>query len=154
MDGLHRTSSVEDSIAIDRSTSPCIIISASGMCEGGRVLHHLKAAVEDRRNTVVIVGFQAQHTLGRRLVERRPRVRIFGVERDLNAEVAVLNGFSAHADQRDLVTFAEAVRGSGPLRHVALVHGEERAQCALRTLLDERGFLDVQVPAPHQRLTV
>lgn len=154
MDGLHRTSSVEDSIAIDRSTSPCIIISASGMCEGGRVLHHLKAAVEDRRNTVVIVGFQAQHTLGRRLVERRPRVRLFGVERDLNAEVAVLNGFSAHADQRDLVTFAEAVRASGPLRHVALVHGEEKAQCALRTLLDERGFLDVQVPAPRQRLTV
>ena len=80
-EGLRYVQDVEESKAIDARDAPCVIISASGMCEAGRVLHHLKATVEDPRNAVVIVGFQAQHTLGRRIVERRPRVRIFGVER-------------------------------------------------------------------------
>jgi metallo-beta-lactamase family protein len=150
--GLTYVSDVEASMAIDRSDEPCVIISASGMCEAGRILHHLKATVEDPRHTVVIVGFQAQHTLGRRLVERRPRVRIFGVERDLRADVAVLDGFSAHADQRDLIAFAEAVRARGPLRQVALVHGEPTAQQVLRRQLEERGFARVAVPAPGDRL--
>src|SRR5262249_36599948 len=87
----------EKSKAIDVSDEPCVIISASGMCEAGRIVHHLKATIEDKKNTICVVGFQAAHTLGRRIVERRPRVRIFGVERDLRAEVAILNGFSAHA---------------------------------------------------------
>jgi metallo-beta-lactamase family protein len=124
------------------------------MCEAGRVLHQLKATVEDPKNAVVIVGFQAQHTLGRRIVERRPRVRIFGIERTLAAEVAVLNGFSAHADQRDLLEFAAAVRERGPLTNVALVHGEPRAQAALRERLLQRGFAQVQVPARGDRLRV
>jgi metallo-beta-lactamase family protein len=146
-DGLRYVESVEESKAIDASEASCVIISASGMCEAGRVLHHLKATVEDPRNAVAIVGFQAQHTLGRRIVERRPRVRIFGVERRLAAEVAVLNGFSAHADQADLVAFAEAVRDSGSLRDVFLVHGEPPAQMALRDLLVARNFDSVHVPA-------
>jgi metallo-beta-lactamase family protein len=153
-EGLHYTSTVEDSMAIDRTTEPCIIISASGMCEGGRILHHLKATVEDPRNTVLIVGFQAQHTLGRRLVEKRPRLRILGVERDRRAEVVVLNGFSAHADQQDLVAFAEAVRERGPLRHVALVHGEEKPQEVLMERLAERGFPSVFSPQPGEFLTI
>lgn len=153
-DGLHYVSSVEDSMAIDMAREPSIIISASGMCEAGRVLHHLKATVENSKNTVVIVGFQAQHTLGRRIVERRPRIRIFGVERDLAAEVVVMNGFSAHADQKDLLTFAEAVRERGPLRQVALVHGEPKAQDALRMLLGERGFSSVHAPAPGETMKV
>jgi metallo-beta-lactamase family protein len=146
-DGLRYVQSVEESKAIDARDEPCVIISASGMCEAGRVLHHLKTTIEDARNAVVIVGFQAQHTLGRRLVERRPRVRIFGVERQLAAEVAVLNGFSAHADRDDLVSFAEAVRERGPLREVFLVHGEPRAQEALQKLLTERDFPSVRIPA-------
>jgi metallo-beta-lactamase family protein len=153
-DGLRYTGSVEESIEIDRRGEPCVVIAASGMCEAGRVLHHLKSTVEDPKNTVVIVGFQAQHTLGRRIVERRPRVRIFGVERPLHAEVAVLNGFSAHADQRDLLAFAEAVRERGPLRQVFLVHGENGAQRALREQLDRRGFTQVNVPAPGDVLVV
>src|SRR6195952_2026416 len=84
--GLRYTSTPEDSRDIDRMPEPCVVLAASGMCEGGRVLHHLRATVEDPKNTVIIVGFQAQHTLGRRIVERRPRIRIFGVERSLNAE--------------------------------------------------------------------
>jgi metallo-beta-lactamase family protein len=153
-EGLQYVSSVEDSKAIDASDQACVVISASGMCEAGRVLHHLKATVEDPKNAVVIVGFQAQHTLGRRIVERRPRVRIFGIERTLAAEVAVLNGFSAHADQRDLLEFAAAVRERGPLTNVALVHGEPRAQAALRERLLQRGFAQVQVPARGDRMRV
>jgi metallo-beta-lactamase family protein len=153
-DGLRYVSTVEDSMAIDMSREPSVIISASGMCEAGRVLHHLKATIENPKNTVLIVGFQAQHTLGRRIVERRPRVRIFGVERDLEAEVVVLNGFSAHADQHDLVRFAEAVRARGPLRQVALVHGEPKAQDALRAILTERGFPSVHVPVTGDTMAV
>jgi metallo-beta-lactamase family protein len=154
LDGLRYVSSVEDSMAIDATDEPCIIISASGMCEGGRVLHHLKATIEDARNTVVIVGFQAQHTLGRRLVERRSRVRLFGVERDRNCEVVTLNGFSAHADQQDLLAFADAVRERGPLKQIALVHGEEGPQQALSELLATRGFPSVCCPVTGQTLTI
>jgi metallo-beta-lactamase family protein len=146
-EGLRYVQSVEESKAITASDEPCVIIAASGMCEAGRVLHHLKATIEDPRNTIAIVGFQAQHTLGRRLVEHRPRVRIFGVERPLVAEVTVLEGFSAHADRDDLAAFAEAVRDRGSLREVFLVHGEPQAQEALERLLTERGFPTVRVPA-------
>lgn len=147
-EGLRYVQSVEESKTLDTRDEPCVIISASGMCEAGRILHHLKATVENPRNTIVIVGFQAQHTLGRRIVERRPRVRIFGVERELAAEVAVLNGFSAHADRNDLIEFAEAVRERGSLREVFLVHGEPPAQESLARLLAERGFPTVRMPAP------
>jgi metallo-beta-lactamase family protein len=153
-DQLRYVSSVEDSKAIDRSDEPAVIISASGMCEFGRVVHHLVAHVESPKNAILIVGFQAQHTLGRRLVERRPRVRIFGLERERRAEVAVLNGFSAHAGQDDLLQFAEAVREAGPLRQVALVHGEEGPRQTLRSLLEERGFPGVTTPERGDRLDV
>jgi metallo-beta-lactamase family protein len=144
----------EDSKAIDASPDPCVIISASGMCEAGRIVHHLKATIESDKNTVCIVGFQAVHTLGRRIVERRPRVKIFGVERDLRAEVAILNGFSAHADQRDLVEYAGALKERGPLKKVALVHGEVTAQQALKAKLKESGISDVHAPAPMTTLDV
>jgi metallo-beta-lactamase family protein len=151
-DGLHYVSSVEDSMAIDRLEGPAIIIAASGMCEAGRVLHHLRATVEESRNTVVIVGFQAQHTLGRRLVERRPEVRIFGLPHARRAEVVVLDGFSAHADQAGLAAFAEETRLRGPLRRVVLVHGEPPAQDAFAELLATRGFPTVDVPEPGRPL--
>lgn len=149
---LRYTSSPEDSRAIDRMTEPCVVLAASGMCEAGRVLHHLRATVEDPKNTVIIVGFQAQHTLGRRIVERRPRIRIFGVERHLNAEVVVMNGFSAHADQADLIHFAQTMQQRGPLSDVVLVHGEPGAQSVLEAQLRERGFSSIHVPARGQVL--
>jgi metallo-beta-lactamase family protein len=151
-EGLRYISDVEDSKAIDATDRPAIVIAGSGMCEGGRILHHLRATIGDARHTVVIVGFQAQHTLGRRLVERRPEVRIFGLMNDRKAEVVVLNGFSAHADQRDLVEFAEEVRRKSPLRQVLLVHGEPAAQEALSGQLTERGFPTVRVPAQGERV--
>jgi metallo-beta-lactamase family protein len=146
-DGLRYVSSVQDSMAIDATPGAAIVISASGMCEGGRVLHHLRRTVEDERSCVLIVGFQAEHTLGRRIAERRPRVRIFGVERDLKAEVEVLEGFSAHADQRELVEYAEETRRAGSLREVILVHGEPQAQRTLKERLGARGFPSVRIPA-------
>jgi metallo-beta-lactamase family protein len=149
-DGLKYVSEKTDSQAIDHADGPCVILSASGMCEAGRVLHHLRATVEDAKNVIIIVGFQAQHTLGRRLVERRPRVRIFGVERELRAEVVVLNGFSAHADRDDLLAFAEATRDRGKLREVVLVHGEPRSQESLRDALLERHFPSVRIAEPKK----
>lgn len=151
-DGLRYVSDADASKAIDAEARPSVIISASGMCEGGRVLHHLRATISDPRNTVLIVGFQAEHTLGRRLVERRDKVRIFGVMHQRTAEVVVLNGLSAHADQANLVSFAEAVRRGGPLRRVFLVHGEPSAQAALRRKLEERGFRDVLAPGPGEQV--
>src|ERR1022692_745458 len=139
-EGLKYVSEVEDSKAIDMEERPSIIISASGMCEAGRVLHHLRTTITDSKNTVVIVGFQAQYTLGRRIVERRREVRIFGVLQPLRAEVVVLDGFSAHADQKGLIDFAEGVRSGGPLRQIILVHGEPPAQAALARELAAPGF--------------
>ncbi len=149
---LEYVSDKEESKQIDARDEPAVIISASGMCESGRVLHHLKATIEDDRNTVCIVGFQAPHTLGRRLVERRRRVKIFGVERDRRADVVVMNGFSAHADRRELLEFAEATRARGPIGRIALVHGEPKAQEALATALGERGFGPVDVPERGDRI--
>jgi metallo-beta-lactamase family protein len=124
------------------------------MCEAGRVLHHLKATVESDKNAIVIVGFQAEHTLGRRIVERRPRVKIFGVERDLRAEVVVLNGFSAHADKRELVEYAEALQQRGALRRIFLVHGELPAQRALAAEIVARGLPAPSIPASLEVVTV
>ncbi len=152
--GLEYVAAVEDSKRITTSDEPCVVISASGMCENGRVVHHLKATIESPKHTIVIVGWQAPHTLGRRLVEGRTKVRVFGVERDRAAQVVVLNGFSAHADQGGLVAFAEAVREQGKLRKVFLVHGEPAAQDVLTRELEARGFPDVSAPAQGERHVV
>lgn len=151
-EGLEYIADVERSKAIDAMDRPMIIIAASGMCEAGRVLHHLRTTISSEKNTVLIVGFQAEHTLGRRLVERRPEVRIFGAIQTRAAEVVVLNGFSAHADQTGLLEFAEAVRRRGQLRRVILVHGEPPAQRALMSALAERGFPTVHAPRAGERI--
>jgi metallo-beta-lactamase family protein len=153
-EGLHYISDKEESKALSASAGPHIIISASGMCEAGRVLHHLREGIEDGRNTILIVGYQAQHTLGRRIVEKHREVKVFGVMRRLNAEVVVLNGFSAHADQQDLLNFAEAVRSQGKLRQILLVHGEPPAQAVLTAELNKRGFAQVMTPAQDEKIRV
>lgn len=151
-EGLRYVVDPEESKAIDADARPAIIIAASGMCEGGRVLHHLRTTIGDSRHTVVIVGFQAPYTLGRRLVEGRDEVRIFGIPHRRRAEVVVLNGFSAHADQAGLLAFAEEVRRKGPLRRIVLVHGEPQAQSALSQELAARGFVQVEAPAQGDTL--
>ncbi len=153
-EGLTYTRSVDESKQISGTNAPAVIISASGMCESGRILHHLKSVIESKKNTVLIVGWQAPHTLGRRLVEKRLRVPIFGVERDRLCEIVVLNGFSAHADQSDLIDFAEQVRDRGPLARIALVHGEPKSQRVLTDKLLERGFTEVRSPKAGERIPV
>ncbi|MGE0789808.1 MAG: MBL fold metallo-hydrolase RNA specificity domain-containing protein [Sandaracinaceae bacterium] len=138
--------SSERSKEITAGPGPALILAGSGMCESGRIVHHLRAGVENPRNIVLIVGYQAVHTLGRRLVEKRSRVRIFGVERDRHCDVVVLNGFSAHADQRDLIEWIGLTRDRGDLASIALVHGELKSQRALEAKLREAGHEDVRIP--------
>jgi metallo-beta-lactamase family protein len=152
--GMRYVRDTETSKSITASDAPAIILAASGMCESGRVLHHLRATIGDPRSAVVIVGFQAQHTLGRRLVERRDRVRIFGVEHDRRCEIVVLDGFSAHAGQDELVAYATSIAERGHLRMLALVHGETHAQRALASLLSERGLPTPHVPERGERITL
>ena len=136
--------SVHESIALNGLRDPCVIIAASGMCEAGRILHHLKHNVEDPRTTVLIAGFQAPDTLGRRLVERRPEVRILGRTFAVRAEVVVLNGLSSHADHGDLVRSLGPLAGSA--QRVRLVHGEPERAAALADGLRAVGFTDVAAP--------
>jgi metallo-beta-lactamase family protein len=141
---IHYVEKVHDSIALNHRSEPCVIVAASGMCEAGRVLHHLKHTIEDARNTVLIVGFQAPDTLGRRLVERRPEVRILGRMFALKAEVVVLNGLSSHADHGDLLRSLTPLAGTA--RHVRLVHGDPDRAEALAAALRTAGFANVAVP--------
>jgi metallo-beta-lactamase family protein len=151
---LKYVASKEDSQAVTSAEGPAIVISASGMCEAGRVLHHLKASIEDPKNCVMIVGFQAPHTLGRRLVEGRKRVKIFGVERDVRAQVVVMNGFSAHADRDDLLDYARGTRERGALEQVVLVHGDPAPMRSLAELFGSQGLGSVSMPAAGERLEV
>jgi metallo-beta-lactamase family protein len=135
---------VHESIELNGRPGPCVIISASGMCESGRVLHHLKHNIEDARSTVLLVGYQAEGTLGRRLLERRPEVRILGRALALKAEVVLLEGLSSHADHPGLVRSLAPLVGTA--RQVRLVHGEPERAEALAEGLRAAGFADVAVP--------
>lgn len=134
---LRYVESREESMRLNKLAGPAIIIASSGMCEAGRITHHLKNNVEDPACTILIVGFQAQHTLGRRLVERRTRVRVLGVERELHAQVAVMNAFSAHADKDELFAYAQGLGGA--VRRVFLVHGEPEQSAVFARRLAEAG---------------
>jgi metallo-beta-lactamase family protein len=148
------TPSVDESKAINRMAGPVIVIAASGMAESGRILHHLGHGAGDRRNTILIVGFQAEHTLGRRIVERRERIRVLGDDVPLRAAVEVIDGYSAHADRNELRAWLEAVRESSgdQLKDVFLVHGEVPAQDALAASLERDGY-HVTSPEPLARVT-
>ncbi len=143
--GLRYVESVEESKALNLSKEPCIIISASGMCEAGRVLHHLKHSVEDPKNLVLIVSFQAENTLGRRIAERQPMVRIYGEEHPLRAEVEVMDEFSAHADHDALVEYVKAMNVPR-LKKVFIVHSELEAAEAMVEPLKALGVRDVVIP--------
>ncbi|MGI5868065.1 MAG: MBL fold metallo-hydrolase RNA specificity domain-containing protein [Kiritimatiellia bacterium] len=147
--GLRFTSSVEESMAINKAPGPMIIISASGMCEGGRILHHLKHTISHPMNVILITGFQASDTLGRKIVEREPVVKIFGEEHELRATVFTINELSAHADSTGLVNYAKALGPS--LEHVFCVHGEPEYCEAHKRSLQEAGIQRVDVPVSGQR---
>jgi len=150
---IRYTRDVGESKALAYLNGPMIIIAASGMVEAGRILHHLAQGASDPRNTILIVGFQAEHTLGRRIVEKAPILRIFGDEIPLRANVEVINGYSAHADRTELRTWLDVVRAGSPdLAAVHLVHGEPEAQDTLKTTLEAKGY-SVTCPEPHTRVT-
>lgn len=142
--------SVEESKALNERSDPMIIISASGMAEAGRVLHHLKNNVENPRNTVLIVSWQAPYTLGRRLADREPEVRIFGETYQRRAEVATIGGLSAHAGQALLTEYALATKET--VKNIYLVHGEAIAAGALIGKLAENGLRNVAYPETGQRV--
>jgi metallo-beta-lactamase family protein len=138
-------SSPDDSKRLNAMKGPMVIISSSGMCEGGRVLHHLKHAIEDEANVIVFVGFQAEHTLGRKLVEGWDVVPIFGVPTKRRAQVVKFNGLSAHADRNDLLAYVRAI---SPLPgKIFIVHGEEKQALSLGAAIQsEHPSIDVTIP--------
>lgn len=137
------SASVEQSKAITASDEPAIVIAGSGMCEHGRIRHHLKHGIGNDRNTVVLVGYQAVHTLGRRLEEGDPVVSIFGDEFEVKAEVVKLDAFSAHADRTGLL---ECVRASGA-KTIYLVHGEQDQREALAAAIRAEGLGEPVLPS-------
>lgn len=136
--------SVEESKALNQRKDPMIIISASGMAETGRILHHLRNNIENPKNTVCIVSWQAPYTLGRRLADREKRVKIFGEPFTVRAEVATIGGLSGHAGQDLLVEYATAVKST--VKKVFLVHGEEKSASVLTEKLKEKGIHEVYYP--------
>jgi metallo-beta-lactamase family protein len=146
---LHYTRSVDESKELNFLREPAVIISASGMAESGRIQHHLVNNIEDPKNTVLIAGYQAENTLGRRIQEKEPKVKIFGEMHNLRARVETITGFSGHADRKGLLTWAEAIKKK-PVR-TFLVHGEDSGLNGLaQGLKDEVGFERVEIPDLHQ----
>lgn len=135
---------VHESIELNRQAGPSIIISASGMCEAGRVLHHLRHNISDPRSTILIVGYQAEGTLGRRIAERQPELRILGRKVPLRAEVVTLSGLSSHADHQGLMAALAPLAES--TRAIRLVHGEASRAQQLADALRQVGFRDVAIP--------
>ena len=136
--------SVDDSKQLNDKREPCVIIAASGMCEAGRILHHLKHHVEDPCTTVLLAGFQAPDTLGRKLLDKVEEVRIFDRIYHPKAEVITLSGFSSHADQKDFEAFLGPL--AGKVQQVRLVHGEVERSEALARSLRQMGFAGVEIP--------
>lgn len=142
---LHYVREVNDSKALNRHNGPAVIIAASGMVESGRILHHLASGIGDHRNLVLFVGFQAEHTLGRRIQNGEKIARILGQEYECRAEVETITGYSAHADRNELRAWVRKL--GGPIRRAFVVHGEPAALEAMAAILRDEGVRDVRIPA-------
>jgi metallo-beta-lactamase family protein len=138
--------SVDESKKLNDITEPCIILASSGMCEAGRILHHLANNITNPNNTVLVVGFMAEHTLGRRIVERQPQLKIFGEMIQLKAEVAILNAFSAHAGQDELTAYLQTMNKTR-LKNIFIVHGEPEQAKVLSQKFSESGYGSISIPA-------
>ncbi|MEP7137889.1 MAG: MBL fold metallo-hydrolase [Chloroflexota bacterium] len=144
--------SVEESKALNDRKEPMVIISASGMAETGRILHHLKNNIENPKNTICIVSWQAPYTLGRRLADREKQVKIFGEVYDRKAEVATIGGLSGHAGQDLLVKYAVNVKDS--VKKIFLVHGEEKQAGILTEKLQEKNLREIYYPELHSSVEI
>ncbi|MCB9161904.1 MAG: MBL fold metallo-hydrolase [Caldilineaceae bacterium] len=136
--------SVEQSKLINEADGPCMVVASSGMCTGGRILHHLRHNLDRPDTAVLIVGYQAAGTLGRQLVDGADRVRIHGHDIDVNATIHTLGGFSAHAGRRELLNWLEPLAATGP--RVVLTHGEDRGRNALAREIRRRYGLSPTLP--------
>ena len=152
LDSLKATATPEDSQALNSVPGPCLIMAGSGMCNGGRILHHLKYNLWRPETSVMIVGFQAAGTLGRLLVDRAETVRIFGETIAVRAGVHTLGGFSAHAGQSDLLRWFGAMAGSKP--RVAVCHGEDKARTTLAGLLRQQYGVETTLPTLGEPLSL
>jgi len=136
---------VEESKKLNFAEGPMMIISSSGMCEAGRILHHLANNVQNPNNIVLITGYCAEHTLGKRIIERQPIIKIFGEEYELKSEIVVLNSLSAHADSDELLRYC-SLFDKGRLQKIFLLHGDFDQQLKFKERLVENGFNDVEIP--------
>ena len=143
--GLKFTMTADESKALNERNTPAIIISASGMCEVGRIKHHLKHNLWNPKNTILFVGYQAPGTLGYNIVNGAKKVKIFGEEIAVNARVEYIEGYSGHADQEWLMNFVYSFRGQKP-KHIFLVHGEEDSQEVLKQKIEEEANIPVTIP--------
>jgi metallo-beta-lactamase family protein len=141
---LHFTTSVQESKALNDHQGPLIIISADGMCEAGRIQHHLIHNIQDPNTTIMTVGYMAENTLGRRIRNREGEVKIHGEWFKLKAQVEEINAFSAHADYFETLEWLKALDTSR-LKGILLVHGEKKAQAFLKKYLEENGFENVEI---------
>ena len=144
-DNVTYVKDVSKSKQIHDITKPIILISASGMCENGRILHHLKNNIENPKNTIIVIGFMANNTLGKRIVEKAKTVRIFGRIYELHAEVITVNAFSSHADRDGLLSYVKGV--SKNVKGVFLVHGEAEQLDSLRADIRNKLNINPQIPA-------
>jgi metallo-beta-lactamase family protein len=145
-DDVELLESTQDSKRLNDATDTCIVIAPSGMCEFGRVLHHLLHGLDNPRNTIAFVGYQAVHTLGRKLVEGISPVRIYDAQVTVRAEILTMNGFSAHADRDELLAALAPLKPAA--ERVFVVHGEPDQADALAERLRAGGFRDVASPEP------
>jgi metallo-beta-lactamase family protein len=152
LDTVRATARAEESQALNAVTGSCLILAGSGMCTGGRILHHLKYNLWKPETAVLIVGFQSPGTLGRRLVDRAPEVKILGETITVKASIHTLGGFSAHAGQTDLLRWFDAMAPSRP--KVVVCHGEDRARQALAAKLKERHGVECVIPGLGETVTL
>ena len=150
---LKYVGSVEESKALNDLKYPHIIISASGMAEGGRIVHHLRNNIGDPRALALFVGYAAEHTLARRIMDGHKTVKIFGEEFSVRCKVKTMDAFSAHADRDGLLDYA-AFTPPEKLKHIFLVHGELEQAMPLRDALKSKGYARVDVPAPRETFEV
>lgn len=149
---LRHVETTAESKALNSRPGPFIVISGSGMCEGGRIRHHLRNSISDPKNTILIVGYQAEDTLGRKLVEKFQAVQIFNETYYVKADIEVINGYSGHGDQNDLL---ENIRVIDGLREIFLVHGEPEQQKLFETRLhQENEAWEIHIPAPGEEFVI
>lgn len=150
-DGLHYIESVEQSKQLNYRTEPCVIISASGMAEAGRVKHHISNNIENSRNAILMTGYCEPNSLGGRLLAGAKEVSIFGIQHEVHAEIGSIRSMSAHGDYEDLSQWL-ASQDVRAVKKIFLVHGEYDVQIAFKNRLLKKGFFEVDIPARHYEI--